>query len=51
VTAALRDRARAAAGLELAAVDWVEPGTLDRPWTKMRRVKDMRSGGTNGGQR
>jgi phenylacetate-CoA ligase len=44
VTAALRDRARAAAGLELAAVEWAEQGTLDRPWTKMRRVKDLRSG-------
>jgi phenylacetate-CoA ligase len=51
VTAALRDRARAAAGLELAAIDWVEPGTLDRPWTKMRRVKDMRTGNTNGAAR
>lgn len=45
VTAALRDRARAAAGLELAAVDWADKGTLDRPWTKMRRVKDLRSPG------
>ena len=42
VTAALRDRARAAAGLEL-AIEWAETGALDRPWTKMRRVKDMRS--------
>lgn len=43
VTAALRDRARAAAGLELAAVEWAETGSLDRPWTKMRRVRDLRS--------
>ena len=48
VTAALRDRARAAAGLELTAVDWAEKGTLDRPWTKMRRVKDLRT--PEGGQ-
>lgn len=29
-------------GLELVAVEWAAPNTLDRPWTKMRRVKDER---------
>lgn len=32
-----------AAGLDLDGVRWVEPGTLDRPRTKMRRVRDERS--------
>lgn len=45
VAAALRDRVRGAAGLELVAVEWAEPRALDRPWTKMRRVKDLRSAG------
>jgi phenylacetate-CoA ligase len=43
VAAELRDRARAAAGLEIARVEWAETGVLDRPWTKMQRVKDLRS--------
>jgi len=30
------------AGLELVAVEWATPGTLDRPRTKMQRVKDER---------
>lgn len=29
-------------GLDLAAVEWAAPDTLDRPRTKMRRVKDER---------
>jgi phenylacetate-CoA ligase len=49
VAAAVRDRARRAAGLELAAVEWAQPGALDRPWTKMRRVKDLRSAGPAAG--
>jgi phenylacetate-CoA ligase len=32
----------AAAGLDLDGVRWAEPGTLDRPRTKMRRVRDER---------
>lgn len=33
-----------AVSLDLAAVDWAEPGTLDRPHTKMRRIHDERRG-------
>ncbi|SHN47302.1 phenylacetate--CoA ligase family protein [Cryptosporangium aurantiacum] len=34
----------AVAGLDLDGVRWAEPGTLDRPRTKMRRVRDERTG-------
>lgn len=42
VAARILGQVAAAGGLELAAVQWAGVGTLDRPRTKMRRVRDER---------
>lgn len=42
VARAVIERATATGGLRLAGVEWAAVGTLDRPRTKMRRVRDER---------
>jgi len=42
VAARIVERVAGAGGLDLVAVQWAAPGSLDRPRTKMPRVRDER---------